>query len=87
MSKRVIDSDAGELKPCPFCGCKYIEFHTYLKDDGSYVGSQYNSLRCVACSCGTDEYLDYTVDDLAEMWNARAIGDTPEKMTDMQMKL
>jgi hypothetical protein len=62
-----------ELRPCPFCGGKRLEFV-----DG--VGGFHNispSIRCVACDCQL--FADYNGKrPLQEKWNTRPVSDTAD---------
>ena len=53
-----------ELKPCPFCGCKHIEFNTPQIDPQIHY-----QVYCVKCGCGTMGYPDKV--KVIKIWNTR----------------
>lgn len=55
-----------DLKPCPFCGSKYINMNYIREDDvleGAYV-------ECANCGVSTRIYDD--PDEVVEFWNRRS---------------
>ena len=55
-----------DLKPCPFCGSRYINMNYIREDDvleGAYV-------ECANCGVSTRIYDD--PDEVVEFWNRRS---------------
>ena len=63
------------LQPCPFCGCKQVEFRVTESEKGFYMSDIY----CINCLCSIDASMgmwDRHADvkkSLQMRWNARCV--------------
>lgn len=54
-----------KLRPCPFCGCVFINLHK-LQDDGMTSGIY---LECP--ECGIETIIYPTIEEAIKKWNRR----------------
>ncbi len=54
-----------DLRPCPFCGSRYINMN-YIREDGILEGAY---VECANCGVSTRIYDD--PDEVVEFWNRR----------------
>lgn len=56
------------LKPCPFCGSKYINVNYIREDEGRGIEGAY--IECP--NCGTSTRIFDDPDEVVEFWNRRS---------------
>lgn len=66
-----------DLKPCPFCGCKDIEY-----DNSDTGGGQW--LQCNGDDCGAKIWISYKKNDLEDKWNRRTGGPNVNNNTEIK---
>jgi hypothetical protein len=67
------------LKPCPFCGGKFMPEHPKMKHCMPYISAPITEelteggwrVTCYGCGIGTWNHLNYTKEQAIEAWNTR----------------